>query len=870
MTSTHRLHARCACALGSGPFAFPGTERQYERSRPFVVRHLDLDIDLDMKRRRVTATAILSFDRVAPDADQLDLDAVGFDLSRVELEQRGRFARVDHEYDGDRLRVSVPKRLRQARVRIAYRATPARGLYFLHPDKEVPDRPEQVWSQCQDEDARHFIPCQDKPHVKMTTAIRAHVPRGFVVLSNGERLEAHTPRSKTRWSYRFEMNDPIPAYLITLVAGRFEVLEDRPARRRGAPDVPIAYYVPPGRSDDGWRSFRETPRMVELFGKLTGVPFPWKRYTQVVVSDFIFGGMENTTATTMYEHLLLDERAAIDVRSEDLVAHELAHHWFGNYVTCRDWSHGWLNEGFATFFEHLEREDRLGRDEYEQGLEADLAAYLAEADHRYVRPIVCRDYVEPIDLFDRHLYEKGGLVLHMLRRELGDALFWKGVGLYLERHAHGFVETNDLMRALEEVSGRSLERFFDQRVYRPGHPKLKVQIGWDDNLLTVKIHQNQKGADVPVFAFFLEVLVGTRKGGTQLHDKTIEARHDALVVRLPERPAWVAVDPEMRLMGDVTIEAPNDMLLAQLEHAPTARLRARAADALGRRSDPKTLGALDKCLGKKSESWITRAAAARSLGKIRSDVASEALERHAGDKHARVRRAVAAALGEFRTREAARVLSGIAKKDASYLVEAEAARSLGKTRDDSALKTLLSLIDRPSWADVKRAGVLDGLSELRSDDAIPHVVERTRYGVPTPGRRAAIRALSALAEDKKSRRELEQLLDDGDPHLRTTVVDALVAFDDPRAKGALKRQLERELDGRVARRIREALRELAGTERVAHKHIHDDVERLRRELAEIKARLAQVEAARGGGAPKKTTAPRRKAKKSRSSRQKER
>src|SRR5262245_13082317 len=187
--------------------------------------------------------------------------------------------------------------------------------------------------------------------------------------------------------------------------------------------------------------------------------------------------METTTATTMYEHILLDERAAIDVTSDDLVAHELAHQWFGDLVTCRDWSHAWLNEGFATFMEHVDREAHKGRDEYDLGLAADLAAYLAEANTRYRRPLVCQDYEAPIDLFDKHLYEKGSLVLHMLRRKLGDEDFWASVRTYLEKHRGGIVETRDLMRAFEETSGKSLERFFEHWVFRPGHPMLGVTIG---------------------------------------------------------------------------------------------------------------------------------------------------------------------------------------------------------------------------------------------------------------------------------------------------------------------------------------------------------------------------------------------------------
>src|SRR5262249_30993351 len=161
------------------------------------------------------------------------------------------------------------------------------------------------------------------------------------------------------------------------------------------------------------------------------------------------------------EYIMLDERAALDVSSDDLIAHELAHQWFGDLVTCRDWSHAWLNEGFATFMEQIDREHKLGRDEYDYSVKADMDTYISEARSRYRRPIVCQDYQAPIDIFDRHLYEKAACVLHLLRRDLGDDVFWAGVNTYLTRHAKGVVETRDFMRAMEDVSGRSLERFFE-------------------------------------------------------------------------------------------------------------------------------------------------------------------------------------------------------------------------------------------------------------------------------------------------------------------------------------------------------------------------------------------------------------------------
>jgi aminopeptidase N len=798
---------------------------------------------LDFPHASLDGVATLSYERKDAGAAELALDAVGMTLGEVAIGEDGAFTPAAYEYDGDQIRIAVPKGSRSGQVRISYRATPRRGLYFLAPDRFVKDRPVQVWSQCQDEDARHWFPCHDKPHVKMTTELSVTVPAGFTALSNGELVRSECPRKgKKPWRYHFKMDQPHPSYLVTLVAGRFSVIEDRDAERgRGQPKVPVRYYVPKGREADGRRSFGETPRMIELFAKLTGVPYPWSRYSQVVVSDFIFGGMENTTATTMYEHILLDQRAALDISSNDLVAHELAHQWFGDYVTCRDWSHAWLNEGFATFFEHLEREDRLGRDEYEYGILADVDSYMAEANGRYQRPIVCRDYDLPIDLFDRHLYEKGGLVLHMLRRDLGEQTFWEGIKTYLVRHAGGVVETNDLMRALEEVSGRSLERFFDQWVYRQGHPQLKVKIAWDDGLLNVSVKQTQRAGATAVFAFELEIEVAAKDGRLERHRKSVTEASDTLVVALPERPKWVAFDPDLRVIGDIGVEAPTDMLRQQLEHGTSARSRSAAAQALAKRDDPPTIAALGKALKNAREAWMVRAEAAHALGRIRGEESLEELRKNVSAAHPKVRRAVVSALGGFRVQKAARALSARASRDASYLVQAEACRALGRTRQSGALDVLVRALDQKAWGDVIRAGALDGLSALRNDAAIPKVIERTRYGVPTRGRRAAIAGLARLSDSRRVREHLEDLLDDRDPHLRAEVVGALQTLADPRARSALRRQLERELDGRVARRIREVLRDLGDSASGERNRLNDDLEALRSELTELKTRLSKLE-----------------------------
>ena len=837
MTASQRLHERCGCGAARGPFSLAGTERQYERSRPYRIDHLFVDLDLDFETKSVRGRAVLDFQRVAPKASSLEVDAIGFELDSVRVDDGAGLKPVTFTYDGEVITLEgLPAR---GQLRIDYKATPKRGLYFLAPDEHVKHRPLQAWTQCQDEDARHFIPCVDKPHVKMTSEISATVPSGFQVLSNGELVSAET-RGKTPWTYRFKLEQPHPSYLLTLVVGHFDVVDDR-AVKLGDREVPVRYLVPVGQAKNAARSLGETPRMLEFFSRRFGVDFPWQRYSQVVVSDFIFGGMENTTATTLYEHVMLDERAALDISSCDLVAHELAHQWFGDYVTCRDWSHAWLNEGFATFCEHLEREQRLGRDEYDYGVAGDTDTYLAEAGNRYQRPIVCRDYAEPIDLFDRHLYEKGGLVLHMLRRELTDEVFFEGVQRYLKRHAFGIVETNDLMRALEEVSGRSLERFFDQWVYRPGHPELSVKAGWDDGLLSISVKQTQKTGETAVFSLPIEVEVVHPDGTRTRHEKLMTEAQDVLTLPLEKRPLHVAFDPEQRVIGKLTLEAPGDMLRHQLAEGVNALSRCAAADALSKKNDPATTKTLREALLREGEAWMVRVEAARALGKVRSDDALEALLAAVSTAHPKVRRAVVGALGAFKKPAAAKALQGLLGKEPSYLVTADAARSIGRTRQAGALEALQSVVDVSSWADVVRAGALDGMAALRDEAALETVVKRTRYGTPTRGRRAAVHALASLGEGRKVREQLEDLLDDKDPHFKIDVVSALTTLGDAKSRGAMRKALDRELDGRVARRLREGLRDMADAPGSEKKRVNEELESLRDELSELKNRLAKLE-----------------------------
>ncbi len=846
--SEQRLHQRCACgselaqfehgaAADASAFVLRGTQRVYERARPFRIEHIALDIGIDHAGRAITGTAELTITRVAPGATELELDAVGFELAAVQLlkgkrKQTKGWRAAPHVYDDETLTVTIPASMARGFVRVKYRAEPRRGMYFIEPDGKVPDRPRQVWTQCQDEDARFVFPCHDKPHIKQTMHIRVGVDAGWFVLSNGDLVNGQ--RAQKRGDFVYEMSQPQPSYLFTIVAGEFAKIEDSVGK------LPVPYYVPLDREEDGRRTFKNTPDMIRLFAKLTGVDYPWTKYAQVVVKDFIFGGMENTGATTMYEHILLDERACIDMSSDDLIAHELAHQWFGDYVTCRDWSHAWLNEGFATFMEQVWRQHQLGEDEYQHGLRVDLRAYLSEATARYQRPVVCQDYEAPIDIFDRHLYEKGALFLHTLRLELGDDMFWRGVNRYLREHAGGVVETRDLLRAMENESGESLEQFFEQGLLRAGHPRVDVTLAYESGLLVAQVKQTVDSG--PPFVFDLEIDICHGAGNKPVREtRRVHQLQHTFALEAPSRPHYAVVDPRTRIVGRVTTKAPADMWRHQLLGASTGRGRVLAADALSRRDEPATVRALGEAMTSARAFWGSRAAAAAALGRIRSRRAFEQLRTGARTKHAKVRRAVASALGAFRTSDAVKILTKLAREDRSYLVTAAACRALGDTRQPEAFDTLVELLDRDSWADSTRAGALDGLARLRDDRGLEHVRASTLYGAPERSRRAAVAALARMSATRKTREALEELLDDPNPHMRVAVVLALAEIGDMKSRPALRRLAQNDLDARVRRRTREVLRDLSGRGRRETRRLRDELDQLRRAHQEVSARLSKLE-----------------------------
>ncbi len=815
----------------SRDFVLPGTRARWAPDRPADVEHYHIAIALHPAERRVAGTTRVRARVLARELRWFELDAVELDVSAVS--EGGTARRFEH--DGRCLRIDLGEARKPGatiEVAVTYAASPRRGLYFVGPDAGYPDKPSQVWTQGQDEDSRYWFPCVDTPHEKATSEVVADVPAGWYALSNGVLLEDKQVGDRRVMHWRHDQ--PHSCYLVTLAAGDLATVEDTWR------DVPVVYHVARGREDAARRTLGRTPEMMELFSTLFGVPYPYQRYAQVCVSDFIFGGMENTTATTLTETVLLDERAALDDDEDALVAHELAHQWFGDLVTCRDWGEGWLNEGFATYAEYLWREHADGRDEADLLLDEFAEMYFHEDGARYRRTICTKHYDEPIDVFDHHLYDKAGRVLHMLRRLLGDELFWKSLAHYLTKHRHGAVETRDLARAIEDATGRVVDGFFSQWILDgAGHPELKLSMSWDAEagLAEVTVEQTQKvEGKTPVFRF--PVTLRFRVGDADVdREVEIEDKRHTFHVPLTAAPSQMIFDPGRDILAAVETEKSVALWAAELKDATLAIDRAYAARALGKRGGPKAMSALSQALVS-DRFWAVRGAAAQALGAIRSDVARDRLVAAvASESHPKARRAVVRALGEFRSSvTVAEVLGGIVEGgDDSYFVEAEACLALGKARAPQAPALLRAAAGRDAFLDVIRSHAYRGLAEARDDSAVDFLLAAADWGRPSHGRRAAVAALASLCKGRRDREaarvreRIEELLEDRDFRVQSAALEALNTLGDAAAIAAIERMGERELDGRLRRRSREVVRDLGDRNSAA-----EELQRLRDELAELR------------------------------------
>lgn len=838
---------------GHRPFALAGATDQYGPDKDVRVEHIDLQLLPDLHERRLAGTCTTTVRALDEPVSTISLDAVDLRIDSVQCDGRDlAFVNAD-----GKVKVAFdPPIAAGATVTfaVAYNVeNPKQGLFFVGPDADYPDRILQAWTQSQDQNARFWFPCLDYPHEKQTTSATIVVPKGQFALSNGALVERRDDGDYTR--YRYEQNQVHPTYLVTLVVGPFVEVRQRDA---GKSNTPVSYYVLPGREADGERAFAKTPDMIDLFERRIGTPYPYARYSQIAVSEFIFGGMENTSATTQTDRTLHDERAHLDFSSDYLVAHELAHQWFGDLLTCRDWSHAWLNEGFATFFEAVYLESDRGYDEYLYDIFGCVKRYLEEDADRYRRPIVCNRYSDPIELFDRHLYEKGGAVLHMLRGELGDARFWRAIAHYVASNAGKNVETIDLIRAIEESTGRNARAFFDRWVFRGGHPELKVSTSWDEdrNVLTVAVDQTQPtSSEDPPFLF--DAVIGVvpnaapwkanAGSGALAGERRVRLRVDraraTVAIPLERRPHLVRFDPGAHLLADVTYAMESSFCVATLLDDPDPVARIRAARALVKDGSRPAREALALAF-EREPFWGVLAEAATAAGATRAPWARELLLRARTHEHPKVRVAVVKALGNFADAGVAERLLESATTDASYFVCAGAFHALGKTRDPRAFEALVAGVAGHSWNGTIEAGAAKGLSELRDERATQPLVAATR-----PGRDEGLRRVAAGCVARQGTlvdrartdavETLRELLDDPMFLVQIAAIGAAEHLGDARLLPDLDRLANGNVEGRVRRSALEAAMRIRESQRVPEQvsAMRSDIDTLREDHRKLQEQI---------------------------------
>ena len=845
-------------------FELPGSKPHYNPDRPGQVEHIFLDLDLDIPNQSYQGNCKITLKPIRNDIDRLTLDAVNLNIKAVRVDK----IEQQFDYDGEKLHIKLDPPTQTAKqivIDIAYSVEkPQRGIYFVAPDKHYPKKNTQVWTQGEDEDSRFWFPCFDYPGQLSSSEIRVRVPKSLIAVSNGELIGEEVDGDCK--IYHWSQQQIHPTYLMTLAVGDFAVISDR------FNNIPVTYYVEKGREADAKRSMGKTPRMMEFLSAKYGYFYPYPKYAQVCVEDFIFGGMENTSTTLLTDRCLLDERAALDNRtSESLVVHELAHQWFGDLIVIKHWSHAWVKEGMATYSEVMWTENEYGAEEAAYYRLREARSYLAEDSGRYRRPMVTHVYREAIELYDRHIYEKGACVYHMIRAELGDELFWHAIQTFVRDNAHKTVETVDLLRAIENSTGRNLMFLFDQYVYRGGHPDFKVVYSWDGdaNLAKITVTQTQAQSDgngKDLFDLKIPIGFGYKQKEQPVSLKTftvrINEREQSFYFPLESKPDFISFDVGNNFLKTVSLEYSIPELKEQLEFDPDSISRIYAAAALAKKGGLEALKALAKAL-KNEEFWGVRVEIAKQIAKIKLNQAFDALVVGLADKNAFVRRAVVQALAEIKTYESYKALKNLVQDgDSSYYVEASAASAIGaiaaasgedeKPKEEKVIKLLKSVLqDKGGWNEVVRSGAVGGLAELKTSEAALNVLmEYTKLGIPQALRLSAIRALGTISVGQNPA-NLENILDKLKELAKETffltqvaVAVALGQMETPKAIAILQTLAEQTPDGRVRRLAEEQIPKVQknlGSDSAMRK-LREELEQIKKENQDLRSRLENLEA----------------------------
>ncbi len=804
-------------------------EPQYAPDREADILHITIDVTPDFKNRTIAGTTTIKFAPISKPLTELRLNAVDLDVSSVTSSAKIEGYSATDEAITITFEPTVPVGV-ETTVTIIYEAEPKQGLYFRTPEMGYPEQDTHLFSQGESHMAPHWYPNYDYPNERSTSEVICRVPENMTVISNGRLVSEEMDPAGGLKVVRWLQDKPHVNYLIALVAGNLGKIESKYR------DIPIAFYTPASQIQYAENSFKDTADMLEFYEKEIGVPYPWDKYYQAVVQDFVAGGMENTSLTILTENTLHTDETENIRSSQSLVAHEMVHQWFGDYVTCKDWSHTWLNEGFATYYEDLYDGYKNGRDSMLAGLYG-TASYLLRdrPDHK---PIVYRSYNNADEQFDYRTYSKAGWVLHMLRTELGAEMFRKCVKTYLERHALSSVVTEDFRSVIEELTGRSYDRFFDQWIYHGRHPDLKVGYNWleKDKLAKISVEQTHEVTEkVMLFHFRTKVrfMIADEPIDREI---VVDSKQHDFYFRLPDEPNIVRFDPDYGLLANIKFEKPTAMLYEQLENQDDVIGRLRAIDALKKMKDKKTVEKLKGVLNN-DPFYAVRRNASSALREIHTNEAFEALADSLVQADARVRQQVVRDVCNFYRSETLTLLKRTLKNEKNPAILEVAIRNLGLYHHKSTRRLLLNYLKSVSFRNELATAAIEAIRMLDEPFFIvplQRILDEREMDFRSWSFTRGLDTLAHISRNEDDKTKVRNFLAGYVNHPKNRIqagaIGALGTLGDPRAIPIVETFSNDEPDDNIERSAERALKQLRQRKQL----VPDEIVRLRETLDEFR------------------------------------
>ena len=794
----------------------PYSQQPYEPVHNYDVEHIKIEVKLDLQKKTLEGKVTTSIRSTVDKLDSFHVDAAWMKIKSVKEwviyhtdnpDLAVQFENTKYRYDNKQITV-IPSHPIAKNFPFEYQVEysvkdPERGMYFIQPDSLFPDKPYQVWTQGEDEDNHWWFPCYDFPNDKATTETYITIDKKYITLSNGELDDTKSNPDGTK-TWHWVLNHPHSSYLVMLAAGNFDIISD------AYDSIPVYSYVPVGKREEGERSFNRTADMVKFYSEYNGYTYPWQRYSQIVVQDFIFGGMENTSATVLTDVSLYDKDTPPDYTANGLIAHELSHDWWGDNVTCKNWDEIWLNEGFATYFEALYRGHAFGKDEFDYEIFRDGQGAI-EADSTDRRPI----YIDT-GLYV-YAYDKAAVVLNMLRYLTGDDDFRKGMNIYITQNQFGNVVTGDLIHAVNEVyndplrdrTPRDFSWFFDEWIYKAGQPSYKVRYDYnkktDKVLLTLQQVQKPDSL-MSIFKIPIPVEVVTEKSKLE-YSVVCDTALKTYTFSLDAPLKSVIFNKGNKVLCKLYFSKPKEDWLNQLQYSEDAIDRISAIKGLRDFiHDEDVITAFGSILTS-DKFWGVKREAASMLSNAGSPEAVETLESaYKQESDPRVRRAILLSLGEMKknfpectdTKELTDfIINNINSEKSKYAV-ADGINALASFIDKDKLYDLvLPYANMDSHNEVIKRAVAHALTESGNPKAIDILINYAVKGKVIRLRAPAIRGLGSFTNDKRVKDALHFLLFDKNRTVKRITLSVIEKAKDKSSMPYLEKLLKQTEDVRT-------------------------------------------------------------------------